>query len=297
MKKWLFYIGRLVVPSVAGFAFSALVFAQNTTDSNSKLDGLQQGASQQEISQLDVSQAAPPKNAQQANSIDAPIRLEVIDSFVELRTGPGRGYPIFYVIEQGEFVEVQVRRAGWYEVRTQAGRTGWATPSQLSRTLQSTGEPADLPTVSFGDYLKNKWRVGFTAGEFFNGELKGTDIFTGTISYRFLSWFSTEFELGKVLNSETEGDIYSGNLLFEPFSQRRLSPELLLGAGQLSLDSQPELADLDSGDSDFFNYGLGVNFYLGRNFVVRGEYRQYRVSTDDNKVTLDSWKIGFNTFF
>lgn len=277
MKKILLCRTRLVTSSIiAGFAASIIVFSLFFISQDARASGSSSG------------------------SIDLPdtiLRLEVIDSFVELRTGPGRAYPVFYVIEQGERVEVQVRRAGWYEVRTQSGKTGWATLSQLSRTLQSTGEPADLPTVSFGDYLKNKWRIGFTAGEFFNGDLEGSDIFTATASYRLLSWFSTELEWGKLFNSESEGDLYAANLLFEPYSKHRLSPELLIGAGQLSLKSQPELAALDNGDSDFFNYGLGLNFYLGRNFVVRGEYRHYRVSSDDGNENLDSWKIGFNTFF
>ncbi len=233
-----------------------------------------------------------------ANADKSFLNLEVIDSYVEVRTGPGRGYPVFYVIEQGETVEVLKQRVGWYEVRAQNGKTGWATSSQLSRTLQSTGEPADLPSVSFGDYQKNKWRVGFTTGEFFDGELKGADIFSGTLSYRFYGWLSLEGEVGKLLSSGREGDFYNANILIEPFSRWRLSPELLLGGGKISFDPQPILADsVDIDDSDFTNYGLGLNYYVGRNFVIRGEYRRYSVSTDDDKATLESWKIGFNTFF
>ncbi len=229
-------------------------------------------------------------------SVDPLLSLEVIDSFVEVRTGPGRGYPIFYVVEQGEAVQVLTRRAGWYEVRAQNGKTGWATSKQLSRTLQATGEPADLPSVSFGDYQKNKLRIGFTTGEFFSGELDGADLFSATVSYRFFGWLSLEGELGKLFNSEVEGEFYNANILIEPFSHWRLSPELILGAGEISLENQPELASLGIDNSSFENYGLGLNYYLGRNFVIRGEYRWYSVSADE-KVNLDSWKIGFNTFF
>jgi hypothetical protein len=232
-----------------------------------------------------------------ADDEDDYLQLEVIDSFVEVRTGPGRAYPIFYVIEQGESVDVLFKRTGWYEVRAQNGKRGWATASQLSRTLQKTGEPADLPSVSFGDYQKNKWRIGFARGEIFDGEIKGTDLFSAALSYRFLSYLSLEGEIGQTFSSETEGDFYSLNLLIEPFSSWRLSPELLLGRGKLSLGSQPELTVLEGRDSDFNNYGLGLNFYLGRNFVIRGEYRKYSISTDTDKTNLDTWKIGFNTFF
>jgi len=224
------------------------------------------------------------------------LSLEVIDSFVDVRSGPGRGYPVFYVVEQGEAINVLTRRGVWYEVESASGKIGWATSKQLSRTLQATGEPADLPSVSFGDYQKNKWRVGFTFGEYSSGELKGADLFSATLSYRFVSWLSLEGELGKLFNSEVEGEFYNANILVEPFSNWRFSPELILGAGVLSLDTQPELAALGINDSNFQNYGLGLNYYVGRNFVVRGEYRWYSVSADE-KVTLESWKIGFNTFF
>jgi hypothetical protein len=225
------------------------------------------------------------------------LSLEVIDSFVEVRTGPGRGYPVFYVIEQGERVDVLTRRTDWYEVKSESGKVGWATSAQLSRTLQASGEPADLPTVSFGDYQKNNWRVGFAAGEFSNGELEGSDTFSATASYRFFSWGSLEGEWGKVFSSGTAGDFYSLNVLLEPFSRWRFSPELIVGRGKLSLGEQPNLTALGGSDSSFTNYGLGLNYYLGRNFVIRGEYLRYSVSTDNDKVNLDSWKIGFNTFF
>ena len=42
--------------------------------------------------------------------------LQVIDPFVELHTGPGRGYPVFHVVEQGESIAVLTRRPDWYEV-------------------------------------------------------------------------------------------------------------------------------------------------------------------------------------
>jgi len=244
-----------------------------------------------------MSVSAFAEDAPAEKPVVAPMRLEVIDPYIEVHTGPGRGYPIFYVIEQGESVDVLKRRAGWYEVRSHNGKTGWAASAQISRTLQATGEPADLPSVSFGDYLKNRWRIGFTSGEMFSGELDGADLFSATASYRFYSWLGTEIEIGKIFNSGVEGDFYNANILVEPFSRWRLSPELLLGRGVMSLDSQPELTPLDMDDSDFTNYGLGLNYYLGRNFVIRGEYRRYSASTDDDKVKLESWKIGFNTFF
>lgn len=223
------------------------------------------------------------------------LSLEVIDPFIEVRTGPGRAYPIFYVMEQGETIDVLVSRDGWYEVRSENGRIGWVSPSQLSRTLQATGEPADLPTVSFGDYLKNKWRIGFAAGQIVKGDT--SDMFSIAASYRFNSWFALEGETGRFYDSSDRGSFYGGNLLFEPFSQWRFSPELAIGSGKRSSSTQPELPQEDDKDFSFVNYGIGLNYYLGRNFVVTSEYRWTAVSENNGTVTLGSWQLGFNTFF
>lgn len=225
------------------------------------------------------------------------VRLEVIDPYAEIRTGPGRGYPIFYVVEQGESIEVLARRPGWYEVKAQNGRIGWTSSAEISRTLQETGEPADLPEVGYGDYLKNSVRVGFTAGSFVDGELKGAETFSATLGYRPLSWLVVEAEYGKFYESDIRGDFYGANILLEPFSKWVVSPVLLIGTGVMSIDTQPELVQVDIDDSNFNNYGLGVNYYLGRNFVVRAEYRSYTVSTEQEDERLGAWKIGFNSFF
>lgn len=232
-----------------------------------------------------------------ADEESAAVELEVIDPYVEVHSGPGRGYPVFYVIEQGESVEIITRRPGWYEIKTKDGKTGWSNTAQISRTIQTTGEPADLPTVSYGDYLKNRWRVGFNAGQFMSGELKGSELFSFTAGYRPLSWLGAEVEGGKLFGSDVKGDFYGLNLSVEPFSQWKVSPFLLLGGGVMAVDSQPKLIPLEIEDSDFSQYGLGINYYLGRNFLFKSEYRSYTVSTDNDDVSLESWTIGFNTFF
>lgn len=225
------------------------------------------------------------------------LALEVIDPYADVRSGPGRGYPVFYVIEQGEVIDVLTRRPGWYRIRAANGRTGWASAAQISRTLQTTGEPADLPSVGYGDYVSSRWRIGFTAGQFTGGELADSETFSGLLGYRPLEWLGVELELGTLYGSDVKGEFYGLNALVEPFSQWRLSPLLTLGAGQLSVDSQPKLIPLSIGDEPFQHYGVGFNFYLGRNFVLRGEFRQLNLDLETNDEKLDVWKLGFNTFF
>ena len=48
-------------------------------------------------------------------------RLTVADPFIEIHTGPGRGYPVFFVVPRGEAIVVTMRRTDWYRVRTPEG--------------------------------------------------------------------------------------------------------------------------------------------------------------------------------
>lgn len=225
------------------------------------------------------------------------VSLEVIDAYADVHSGPGRGYPVFYTIEQGEKVEILTRRPGWYEVRAENGRVGWTTAEQISRTIQATGEPADLPSVGYGDYIKGSWVTGFSTGQFADGALEGYEIFSVTGGYRFLSWLGADVELGRLFGSDASGDYYGANVYLEPFSDWKFSPYVALGVGELSLGSQPQLISFSEKSSNFNSYGLGTSFYLGRNFVIKAEYRWYSVSTDDETESLQAWKIGLNTFF
>jgi len=236
-------------------------------------------------------------NAESGKESKKSVLLEVIDAYADVHSGPGRGYPVFHVIEQGEMIEVLTRRPGWYEIRSENGRVGWTTAAQISRTIQATGEPADLPSVGYGDYVKNSWVTGFSSGQFSSGELQGFDIFSVTAGYRFLSWLGADFEAGRVFGSEASGDYLGANVYVEPLADWKLSPYFLLSAGEITIGSQPKQLNFTQESSDFESYGIGASFYLGRNFVIKSEYRWYSVSAENETEKLEAWKLGFNTFF
>ena len=52
-------------------------------------------------------------------------KVAVADPYLEMHTGPGRGYPIFHVVDRGEQVEILMQRTDWYQVRTERGIEGW----------------------------------------------------------------------------------------------------------------------------------------------------------------------------
>jgi SH3-like domain-containing protein len=66
-------------------------------------------------------------------------RVVVQDAYLEFRTGPGRGFPVFHVVDRGESVELLRRRTDWIKVRVDGGKEGWVNRSQLERTLTPGG--------------------------------------------------------------------------------------------------------------------------------------------------------------
>ncbi|GAB1258766.1 hypothetical protein NBRC116494_32680 [Aurantivibrio plasticivorans] len=223
--------------------------------------------------------------------------LTVIDPYAEVRTGPGRGYPVFYAVEQGEKIKVLTQRPGWFEVRTANGNRGWTSTAELSRTMQASGEPADLPSVSYGDYLQRSWRAGLKAGQFIDGELDSVETFSAIVGYRILSWLEAEIEVGKFYGQDIRGSLYGANALIEPFSQWQVSPFISVGTGIMDISSQPKLAPLTIDESGYNTYSLGAHYYVGRNFLVKGEYRWFVIDTDFDTERVDAWTIGFNAFF
>jgi hypothetical protein len=223
---------------------------------------------------------------------DSAVVLEVVEPYIEMHTGPGRGYPVFNVIEQGETIVILKRRPDWYKVRSENNKTGWTKASQLAHTLEPTGVPVDLPEVSHGDYLTSSWQVGFTGGQ-----LEGSSTFGLTAGYRPLSWAGLEVEGGKIFDESVTSDYYGGNLVIEPLPDWVVTPFLAVGAGKFSFaDRQKVLVD-DAGSPSYTRFGGGASYYVGRNFLLRAEYRWYSVSTDNGSRGLNAWTIGLNTFF
>lgn len=247
--------------------------------------------------QVDESNVAIEDDIAAAESPANVMQLLVIDPYAELRTGPGRGFPIFYAVEQGESIEIIARRPGWFEVRTVTGQTGWTSTRELSRTMLASGAPADIPSVSHGDYLRSSWQLGMRSGSFVDGVLDGSDTFTAVAGYRFTSWLGLELELGKVFNNDVRGTTYGINAVIEPLSHWKVSPWLSVGVGNLDIDSQPKLVPLSIDSADFDSYSIGGNYYLGRNFLIQTSYRWYSIDADIRTERVQSWNLGFSAFF
>ena len=86
--------------------------------------------------------AAVPAAAQSDSGLPLPRFVSLRADAVNLRTGPGRRYPIDWVYTRANLpIQIIAEFEGWRQVRTQDGTTGWIHKSLLSgkRTVSVAG--------------------------------------------------------------------------------------------------------------------------------------------------------------
>ncbi len=105
-----------------------------------------------------------PDNAEAAD--DVLRTVAVADPYLEMHTGPGRGFPIFHVVDRGESVEIVMQRTDWYLVRSERGIEGWVDQAQMEMTLNPDGTEVDFARATLEDFTNAKWESGILAGDF-----------------------------------------------------------------------------------------------------------------------------------
>lgn len=220
-------------------------------------------------------------------------QVSIQDPYIELHTGPGRGYPVFFVAERGEEIELLKRRTEWYRVRVARGEEGWVHMQQLATTLDLDGEPFELPALGFDDYAQRRWEVGALYGDF-----GGANVISAYGSRSFTPNLSGEVWVSQALGRFSDSTFATINIVHLMYPDWRASPYFTLGAGVINTEPKATLvATVDRTDS-FGQAGVGVRTYLTRRFVFRAEYKAYVVMTsrDDNEEVRE-WKAGFSFFF
>jgi len=219
--------------------------------------------------------------------------VTVVDPFIELHTGPGRGYPVFYIAERGETVLVIRRRTDWFQIEVPRGERGWVRLEQMENTLDLSGEPFEVPGFSLEDYTAHRWEVGMQYGDF-----GGANIISAFGGYGLTENLQLELWVGQALGQYSDSKMANINISHLMYPDRRVTPTFTLGAGTIETSPKATLVATDDRRDSMVLAGLGVRTYLTRRFVFRAEYKAYVVLTsrDDNEEVRE-WKAGFSFFF
>jgi len=221
------------------------------------------------------------------------VELVAIDPYVEMRTGPGRGYPVFHVIEKGEKLHLFKKRTDWFKTRTEDGIIGWVKRSDLSKTLGPDGAEVDFASPNWSDYVNRRFEFGFLGGTF-----EGSDSFTTYLGYHLTANLSTEVKYTQTFSSVANTKLYSINAVHQPFPDWRISPFFTLGAGTIDISPSSSLVQTEERQNDLYTVGGGTFIYISRRFLVRLEFNNHTLLTrrPENE-EVDEWKAGFSVFF
>ena len=221
--------------------------------------------------------------------------VQIVEPYIDMRTGPAVGYPIFHVADQGAWISILKRRTSWFKVRTQKGKEGWVSLDELKLTVSSQGEPVQIEDGSFSSYQQRDFELGASGGS-----LEGVP----SLSI-FGAWVVTENIAAELSYSQALGDFSENqfgllSVTHTTFPEWRLSPYFRLGFGQIK--TKPTANLVQSGEetrtNDLLVGGIGVRYYLAQNFVVKFEYQNLLALTErDENEELEEWKLGFAVFF
>jgi uncharacterized protein YgiM (DUF1202 family) len=213
-----------------------------------------------------------------ARAAEETEKLIVTDPYIELRTGPGRGYPIFFVAARDERIQILLRHTDWYKVRTEQGREGWVIRSQLATTLTEAGSKKTFREIALDDYLQRRLELGAAWGEF-----KSEPMLKVWTAYRLSDTLSVEGTIGQVQGVFSGTDFWHINLNVEPWSDKRLSPFFGIGFGRFKNIPNASLVNAVTTNANLADGSIGLRYHITDRFVARVDYSIYTAYVADTR--------------
>ena len=228
-----------------------------------------------------------------AQQEDDAIQVMVIGPYLDVHTGPGRGYPVFRVVKQGEWISIELRKNQWFKIVTASGETGWVPKAQLERTLNPEGEQIAVTSPDQQDFASREWEAAILYGD-----QDGTPVMEFSGLYVTTANLALEGSYGIGVGSHSSNQHISLGILHQPFSNWRISPYVSMGGGVLRISPKATLVKSERREEQFAHVAFGIRSYLSQRFLLRMQYKEFMLfnSDQDNK-EIKEWKVGFAVFF
>ncbi|MDO3384681.1 SH3 domain-containing protein [Gilvimarinus sp. SDUM040013] len=224
---------------------------------------------------------------------DEPLVVTVDTAYIDVYSGPGRGYPIFHALEKGERITLLKSRTQWIKVLTDKGTEGWIKRDAMLATIDATGTTPDFADSSRADAVDGSFELGAGFGGF-----GGADSTTLTLGYRFTRNLTIEARYAQQAGRFSDSEIIAGGITHQPFPDWWVSPYLGMGAGSIKIHPSATLVDTEDREDSVLQASVGAYVYLSRRFFLRLDYtNHYLLTTRENNDEVNEWRVGFNVFF
>ena len=219
--------------------------------------------------------------------------MQIADPYIELRTGPGRGYPIYFVAPRNQWIEIELRHTDWFRVRTEDDKVGWVSRQQLESTLTAAGGTKTFRDVLLDDYLTRRVQLGAAWGHF-----KSEPMLKIWTNYRLSDTLSIEATYGQVQGVFSGTDLWHLDVMIEPWSDKRVSPFFAVGLGKFKNFPNLSLIGATTTDAKLGAARIGVRYYLTERFVMSADYAFYTAFLNDQRsAEYRAWTAGLSFFF
>ena len=226
-----------------------------------------------------------------AQAAEQSLELVVSEPYLEMHSGPGRGYPVVYVVGRDEVVTVLYSRTDWYKVRAPRGQEGWARREELALTKLISGEPAPIPP--YPEFATHRWEVGAGYGVY-----NRQNLVTAYADFGLTNSIDAEFVVQQALGTLDNRYIASIGLrhTFVP-EWRWFSPTAGIGTAYQHIDDKVPPAPLQSNNQMAY-VSLGARGFITRRFMWRADWRHYVVFNNQNVYEdPEEWKFDLAVFF
>lgn len=228
--------------------------------------------------------------------------MEIQKTYIDVHTGPAKGYPVFHTLERDEQIRVLKSRTDWYKIQTldrYAPVEGWVHRDDLNHSLFLDGSIADLSFDDYEDIVQNRW---IWSGA--SGDMAGAQSLEMSLGYRLTNYLSVEATYGQATGDFSDIDYayLKAKSAFKSLSiiseRLRVTPYFSIGAGTLTTNPNTKLVQSEQRNDTSMLAGFGVRTYLTRSFFMRLEYNQHLVLTNrDTNEDIDQWLFGLSVAF
>ena len=208
----------------------------------------------------------------------------VKSEFLEVFTAAGRGYPVFFVVENGESFKLLKRKTDWIKIKSKQGQVGWISYKDYASSVY-LAKPNIRKLV-----INSKWELGLAAGKF-----GSDDSFSTSAGYYIKPSVALQAEFNKIIGDFSHSNMLSGKFMFQVFRNKVVSPFISLGLGVMENIPRQSLVNANKEHKNVFIGGGGLNYIPYKRFNMRFSVNNYYINKPEQN-HLD-FRLGIYALF